>query len=140
VNAVLRKITNMCAMRDRSVVRSSVMPSARYCWSGSLLRLPKGSTTIDKRGVTRGCNPDVVGTGGLEALLVAGQCHQPITAITSTAVAAAAIAAAAMRRRCGVEVSVREAGRSATAAGLSAWTRTGRAMFLTLCSPRSSNG
>src|SRR5437899_2286388 len=31
------------------------MPSAKYCWSGSLLRLANGSTTIDRRGATRGC-------------------------------------------------------------------------------------
>src|SRR5215469_15984722 len=40
----------MLAIRDRSVVRFSVTPSAKYCWSGSLLRLVKGSTTIDRRG------------------------------------------------------------------------------------------
>src|SRR5215472_18747901 len=37
-------------MRDRSVVRSSVIPSAKYCCSGSLLRFAKGRTTIDSRG------------------------------------------------------------------------------------------
>ena len=37
-------------MRDRSVVRFSVIASAKYCCSGSLLRLANGSTTIDKRG------------------------------------------------------------------------------------------
>ena len=42
----------MSAIRDRSVVRSSVIPSAKYCCSGSLLRLAKGSTTIDRRGAT----------------------------------------------------------------------------------------
>src|SRR6516162_7155797 len=45
----------MSEIRDRSVVKSSVIPSAKYCWSGSLLRLVKGSTTIDRRGATRGC-------------------------------------------------------------------------------------
>ena len=40
----------MSGIRDRSVVRSSVIPSAKYCCSGSLLRLAKGSTTIDRRG------------------------------------------------------------------------------------------
>src|ERR1700736_3417131 len=43
----------MSAMRDRSVVRSSVIPSAKYCCSGSLLRLAKGSTTIDRLGDRR---------------------------------------------------------------------------------------
>src|SRR5258706_13207247 len=40
----------MSAIRDRSVVRSSVIPSAKYCCSGSLLRFAKGRTTIDSRG------------------------------------------------------------------------------------------
>src|SRR5262252_3654776 len=43
----------MSARRDRSVVRSSVIPSAKYCWSGSLLRLAKGNTTIDSGGAER---------------------------------------------------------------------------------------
>src|SRR5215469_2402092 len=54
VNTVLREITNMPAIRDKSVVRSSVMPSAKYCWSGSLPRLANGKTTIDSRGATAG--------------------------------------------------------------------------------------
>src|SRR5215472_12027819 len=44
----------MSPSRDRSVVRSSVILSAKYCCSGSLLRLLKGSTTIDRRGATGG--------------------------------------------------------------------------------------
>jgi len=43
-------MTKLPPIRDRSVVRSSVIPSARYSWSGSLLRLVKGSTTIDRGG------------------------------------------------------------------------------------------
>ena len=37
----------MSGIRDRSVVRFPVIPSAKYCCSGSLLKLAKGSTTID---------------------------------------------------------------------------------------------
>src|ERR1700730_9203772 len=40
----------MPTIRDRSVVTSSVMPSTKYWWSGSLPRLAKGSTAIDRRG------------------------------------------------------------------------------------------
>src|SRR6516165_8094608 len=40
----------MLGIRERSVVRSSVIASAKYCWSGSLPRLANGSTTIDSRG------------------------------------------------------------------------------------------
>src|SRR6266700_1862757 len=47
----------MWEIRDRSVVTSSVIPSAKYCWSGSLLRLAKGNTTIDRRGATS-CGAD----------------------------------------------------------------------------------
>src|ERR1700737_2043084 len=50
MNAVLRAITKLPEIRDRSVVRSSVTPSAKYSWSGSFDRFAKGSTTKDKRG------------------------------------------------------------------------------------------
>src|SRR5215472_13656723 len=65
---VLREITSIPAIRDRSVVRSSVIPSPKYCCSGSLLRLVKGSTTIDRRGATGGWEVGAAngtrGTGG----------------------------------------------------------------------------
>ena len=54
------EITNIFASLERSVVRSSVTPSAKYCCSRSSLRFVKGSTTIDRRGVAIG--------GELEAL------------------------------------------------------------------------
>jgi hypothetical protein len=60
VNAVLREITSIFSIRDRSVVRSSVIPSTKYCCSRSSLRFVKGRTTIDRRGATAG--------GELEAL------------------------------------------------------------------------
>jgi hypothetical protein len=60
VKAVLRPITNMPPMRDRSVVRSSVIPSAKYCCSRSSLRFVKGSTTIDRRGAATGAALDVL--------------------------------------------------------------------------------
>jgi hypothetical protein len=50
----IAEITNIFASLDRSVVRSSVIPSARYCCSRSSLRLAKGSTTIDGRGAATG--------------------------------------------------------------------------------------
>ena len=84
-----RRELGMC---DRSVVRSSVMPSAKYCWSGSLLRLAKGSTTIDRRGATRGRPMEVVAAvatadAGLEAVRAVGQTHQAMAAMTSRATA-----------------------------------------------------
>jgi hypothetical protein len=60
VNAVSREITSTPAIRDRSVVTSSVIPSAKYCCSGSLLKLVNGNTTIDNRGAAPG--------GGCEAI------------------------------------------------------------------------
>jgi hypothetical protein len=72
VNAVLREITNIFASRDRSVVRSSMIPSATYCCSRSSLRLVKGRTTIDRRGATSGCEIEVaagaVGIGVADAV------------------------------------------------------------------------
>src|SRR6516164_6972579 len=53
-NAVFREITNIFEILDKSVVRSSVIPSAKYCCSRSSLRLVKGSTTIDRRGAVVG--------------------------------------------------------------------------------------
>jgi hypothetical protein len=60
VNAVLREITNIFSSRERSIVRSSVIPSAKYCCSGSLLRLAKGRTTIDRRGAAMGGERELV--------------------------------------------------------------------------------
>src|ERR1700751_3824205 len=96
----------MSASRDRSVVTSSVMPSAKYCCSGSLLRLRNGSTTIERRGATRGWAVEVVAAaataaGGVEEDLVAGQPHQAATTITSAAAVAVATARTTLGRRRG---------------------------------------
>src|SRR6516164_4912292 len=98
MNAVLRAITNMSVIRDRSVVRSSVIPSAKYCWSGSLLRLAKGSTVIDRRGAARGCEIDeaAVSSGGEESLVV-GQSHHALTPRARTAAIAEVRSAARWR-------------------------------------------
>src|SRR6516162_3029566 len=42
-------MTKLPEIRDRSLVKSSVIPSAKYSWSGSFDRLLKGRTTIDRR-------------------------------------------------------------------------------------------
>src|SRR5262245_56561845 len=111
----------MSAIRDRSVVRSSVIPSAKYCRSGSLLRLANGSTTIDKRGATRGCAMEVAAAtaaGGVEEDLVAGQNHQVTTAITSTVATAAPIGARMLRRRrVGTAIGTLVVGRPTTPSG-----------------------
>src|ERR1700730_1085454 len=125
VNAVWREITSMCAIRDRSVVRSSVMPSAKYCWSGSLLRLVKGSTTIDRRGAMSGCTIEfaaaavatevgdaVAWSAGFPARqekTSAGKTHHA-RHMTTNATAAAAPTRAAQRR-----LNARNPGRARTA-------------------------
>jgi hypothetical protein len=47
---VLGAITNAPGMRDRSVVKSSVGPSARYSCSRSRVVFANGNTTMDSRG------------------------------------------------------------------------------------------
>src|SRR6516165_9283432 len=98
-------MTNMSGMRDRSVVRSSVIPSAKYCWSGSLLRLVKGSTTIERRGATRGAPIEVVAVaaltpGAVAVVLGASQTHQAIPAMATTVATVAAIGGKVLRLRC----------------------------------------
>src|SRR5215471_579473 len=95
MNAVLREMTNMSGSCDRLVVKSSVMPSAKYCCLGSSLRLANGSTTIDRRGAIMGFERaglavSVVIEGGPR--LVTGQIRQPITTRTKAAAAARAAA------------------------------------------------
>src|SRR5215470_3008452 len=97
-------MTNMSGICDRSVVRSSVIASAKYCWSGSLLRLAKGSTTIDRRGVAREWAMEVVAAaataaGGADVVLGISQTHQAITAMTSTAAKAVATERRVLRRQ-----------------------------------------
>src|SRR5215472_12023934 len=87
----------MSMIRDRSVVRSSVIASAKNCWSGSLLKFAKGSTTIDKRGATRACEIDTAaGISGTAAGFVVGQNRHALAKRTSIQTAAAI----AMLRTC----------------------------------------
>src|SRR6516165_7735995 len=110
----------MCAILERSVVRSWVIPSAKYCCCRSSLRLAKGSTTIDRRGATRGCEIALAAAivGVLEG--VTGQTHQAIAAIATAIAPAAAMVTAVMRGRCGTELETLVAGSSATASGRNA--------------------
>src|SRR6516162_5244767 len=88
-------------MRDRSVVRSSVMPSAKYSWSGSLDRFSNGNTTNDRRGIAAlavaggpcGTAVDMATAGTFRC----GQSHQTALAMTITATSVAAMTA-----RCGL--------------------------------------
>src|SRR6516165_3256007 len=90
----------MLGSRDRSVVRSSVMPSAKYCWLGSLLRLAKGSTTIDRRGATS-CGADTVADALAVGARGASHIHQAAPTMTSAAATATEIITGAARLRRG---------------------------------------
>src|SRR5215472_16454033 len=84
-------------MRDKSVVRSSVIPSAKYSWSGSRDRFSKANTTKERRGIRLLAEPG--GLCGLDAGTVAagtfrcGQAHQTAFARPIAATSAAAITA-----------------------------------------------
>src|SRR6266478_5675480 len=91
-------------MRERSVVRSSVIPSAKYSWSGSFDRLLKGRTTIERRGAGV-----LVTAGGICRLATAGAwtdttddsgLGHPHQARVPTAVAATTLVA--IRKYCGL--------------------------------------
>src|SRR5262245_58351817 len=110
-------MTNRPPMRDRSVVTSSVRASTKYCCSGSLLRLVKGSTTIDRRGAARGCEMEVV-AAAVEVSAAGHRLQTPIAMIITAA--AAAIAAETARRQCGAATGELDAGNSATAPGRNA--------------------
>src|ERR1700738_4825336 len=105
MNAVLRAITKLPEIRERSVVRSSVIPSAKYSWSGSFDRFVNGRTTIDKRGA--GGLATVGGICGLAAAgawtatvdeFPLGPAHQPAIAIPITATTPAAMAVRCRRK------------------------------------------
>src|SRR5271163_2769728 len=89
----------MPASRDRSVVRSSVIPSAKYCCSRSSLRFVKGSTTIDRRGRT--CTSLEGGVGAPAAASAAAG-----DSLNAAAVGAIAVEDAAQSRNLNREVVV----------------------------------
>src|SRR5690349_9507267 len=107
------------------------MPSAKYCWSGSLPRLANGSTTIDRRGATAGCVIEVaagaVGIGVAAAVawsagfpapegeIDAGQNHHATQ--TTTSAAATTVPMMARPRRDG------RAGNPGTGGAATPWGR-----------------
>src|SRR6478672_11511201 len=118
-------------MRDRSVVKSSVIPSARYSWPGSLLRLLNGSTTIDSRGALPAGEPDAAFEAA--GLVLSGgpgwpPNHKPVTAMVITTATKAATSSG-RRGRGGGAAGGRGAGNPAIASRPSAKVRTGRAML-----------
>src|SRR5439155_7946112 len=94
VKAVLRAMTKLPEIRERSVVRFSVIPSAKYSWSGSRERFSNGSTMTDSRGVLRAGGAGALASGGCTEAIgqpPRDQVHQPTIAM---AIAAAAMVAA----------------------------------------------
>src|SRR5690349_11742132 len=81
----------MSGIRERSVVRSPVIPSTKYCCSGSLLKLAKGSTTTD-RGAAGVASALGAAGGSLCGGRLAGSGSAPIV-LRSVEVAADACAA-----------------------------------------------
>ena len=53
-NADVRDTTARPFTRESALISSSAMPSQKYSWSGSLVRLAKGSTAIAGHRVTGG--------------------------------------------------------------------------------------
>src|ERR1700731_656328 len=109
----LREITRTFRRRDRSVVRSSVIPSAKYWCPRSSLRSAKGSTAIDRRGAMRG-GVDTA-TGGFPiGEWGTGHTHQATIAMDSATEAAAAIVPNLPRPRRRAAGGTLAAGNSAT--------------------------
>jgi hypothetical protein len=112
---------------ERPVIRSSVTPSLKYSWVGSWLMFVKGSTATD--GLSGKAGPENAGP------LSHRQPAHP-TAPRSTRMAT--IPAIVDTRRRAVRRFGREGAGWAPGSRRSRYTRTGRAMFLTVCSPRKS--
>src|SRR4029077_1297927 len=101
-------MTKLPEIRDRSVVKSSVMPSAKYSCSGSFDRFAKGSTTIDRRGAVVlamagvSCGPVAAGAGvATVGEFRFGHAHQAAApmAITTAMLAVATASRKDSRRR-----------------------------------------
>src|SRR5262249_24407205 len=126
------------SIRERSVVRLSVIASTKYSCSGSFDRLANGNTTIDRRSAAFAGALAVAGVDGV----VGDHSHQAPspTQATRTRLVAKAASRGAERRRgaTGGAVTV-TSGVAATAAVLNASARTGGRCFLTICSPISAN-
>src|SRR5713101_7420756 len=78
-------MTKLLGILDRSVVRFSVIPSAKYSCAGSPVMLAKGNTTMEKRGAP----------GGIAGLVMY---HAAPATLTSKTTHAAAHAASRLRR------------------------------------------
>src|SRR5712692_1514698 len=127
-------MTKRSGSLDRAVIRSSVMPSLKYSWSRSPLMLVKGKTAIDGvSGKERagGC------AGGMDADGVGGRKERCCTNMMVAAIIASPAIEKVPRRtylRGTLAVFLIDA---ASPLDTTRNTRTGFAIFLTACSPRS---
>ncbi len=144
-NVELRAMTSRPSILERSVIRSSVMPSAKYPCCGSPLMLSNGSTAIE--GLPAGadvatCAVGVADGPGLVAVTGATllDCRSHTVVPMPHKSATADAASATTRRgslRAGVDAAF--AGDDGAPSSRTENARTGSAMFLTACMPRSSN-
>src|SRR6185369_603046 len=133
----LRAMTSNPEIFDRSVMRSSVRPSAKYVWSESPPRLPSGKTAIDGlsgggsalRSIAKGSIRDSHGRDSH------GRHHAIAPAPTRSATAPAVT----VRRQDPVsDVRPPKVLPAAPASMRTRYTRTGLSMFLTRRSPKDS--
>ena len=136
---MLRAITRLPWIRAMSVVRSSVIASAKYSCSGSLLRLVNGSTTIDSRGAECGGNRGRAADAAASSCAIASSCRSEDSHHAPPARATISRAAAAGPRRRlpseGHPAAETDGGARPSDAPAIVKARTGSAMFLTRCSP-----
>ena len=123
---------------DRSVIRSSVMPSAKYACAASPLMLSNGRTAIE------GFPARMVRPSPCRDSSPRREGHSPIaatprvaTTIRSATPAAETKPAGRSSQRMGLPAA--RAGGCGTPSSLTENARMGSAMFLTACIPRSSN-
>ena len=129
-------MTTRPATFDRSVIRSSVMPSAKYALSASPLMLSNGSTAID--GLAEGAAPR--GGGRRRAAGGDGRSGDGAPGIATRATAATAasderrdVDAQARRGRDGTDGDARVGDVRLRLPGRTANARIGSEMFLTVC-------
>ncbi len=129
-------MTNSSGILERAVVRSSVMPSLKYSWLRSPLMLAKGKTAIE--GLS-GSARAATCAEGIDAAVFGGR-NERCWTNTMTAMMSANPASENTPRQCfrrDGSVALAVVRVAASPSNITRNTRTGLAIFLTACSPRS---